>query len=114
MSAPKPSSAPPRQNIEELRRMADRGLLAEAATGCEIYLREAGASPDALHLLGLISDAANNSVAAAQYYRKALYLDPDHQEALTHLALLLKRQGDAAGAKLLNDRMRRLGERTSK
>jgi chemotaxis protein methyltransferase WspC len=107
-------SVPPTPSIEALRRMADRGLLAEAAQGCEAYLRGRAPSPEALHLLGLISDARGNPSAAAQYYRKALYLEPDHHEALNHLALLLKKQGDAAGAKLLGDRMRRLDARIGK
>jgi chemotaxis protein methyltransferase WspC len=91
--------------------MADQGLLAEAAKGCEAHLRETGPTPDALHLLGLISDAAGDFRAAAEYYRKTLYLAPDHHEALGHLALLLKKQGDAAGAKILVDRLRRLDGR---
>jgi chemotaxis protein methyltransferase WspC len=103
-----PSPAPA---LDELRRIADRGLLAEAARGCETHMRERGASPDAFLLLGLISDAGGDLTAAAGYYRKALYLKPDHSEALGHLALLLNKQGDASGAKVLNDRMRRLDQR---
>ena len=101
----------PSPDLGELRRIADRGQLAEAARGCEAYMRERGVSPDALLLLGLISDASGNAAAAANYYRKVLYLEPDHAEALGHLALLLKKQGDVSGAKVLNDRMRRLDAR---
>ena len=109
---PRTVSLAPRQGIEELRQLADRGFLAEAAKGCEAYLRGSGPSPDALHLLGLISDAGGNPAAAAQYYRKTLYLEPEHHEALSHLALLLERQGDVAGARILHDRIRRLSKRT--
>jgi chemotaxis protein methyltransferase WspC len=104
-------SPAPTPALDELRRIADRGLLADAARGCETYMRERGPSPDALLLLGLISDASGDLPAAARYYRKALYLEPDHSEALGHLALLMKKQGDAAGAKVLGDRMRRLDQR---
>ena len=113
-AAPRPAPQPRKADLEELRRMADQGRLEEAASGCEAYLKESGPSPDALHLLGLIKDASGNPAAAAQHYRKALYLDPDHREALGHLALLLRKQGDAAGAKLLGERMRRLDERSGK
>ncbi len=106
--APPPSPGP---DLGELRRIADSGQLAEAARGCEGHIRERGASPDALLLLGLISDAGGNGAAAAGYYRKVLYLEPDHTEALGHLALLLKKQGDVSGARVLNDRMRRLAAR---
>jgi chemotaxis protein methyltransferase WspC len=101
----------PGLDLGDLRRIADSGQLAEAARGCEGHIRERGASPDALLLLGLISDAGGNGSAAAGYYRKALYLKPDHTETLGHLALLLKKQGDVSGAKVLNDRMRRLAAR---
>jgi chemotaxis protein methyltransferase WspC len=95
-------------DLGELRRIADRGQLAEAARGCQDHMRERGASPEAFLLLGLISDAGGNMATAAGYYRKVLYLEPDHTETLGHLALLLKKQGDVSGAKVLNDRMNRL------
>jgi chemotaxis protein methyltransferase WspC len=44
---------------------------------------------------------------AAESYRKALYLEPDHVEALMHLALLTENQGDAAAAGRLRERARR-------
>ncbi len=56
----------------------------------------------------LMRDATGNEPEAAELYRKALYLDPNHHEALVHLALLLEKQGDNARAKLLRDRARRL------
>jgi chemotaxis protein methyltransferase WspC len=74
-------------------------------------MRERGPSADVLLLLGVISDASGDPSAAARYYRKVLYLEPDHPEALGHLALLLKTLGDVAGAKTLSDRMRRLHAR---
>ena len=123
-SAAVPKKAPPRSwpalvfkreapspDLGELRRIADRGQLAEAARGCEAHIRERGVSPDALLLLGLVSDASGDASAAAGYYRKVLYLEPGHTEALGHLALLLKKLGDVSGAKVLHDRMRRLDAR---
>ena len=106
-------AAPPKSvhDLGELRRIADLGQLAEAARGCQELMREQGATPEAFLLLGLISDAGVNLAAASGHYRKALYLEPDHAETLGHLALLLKKQGDVAGAKVLSDRMRRLAAR---
>jgi chemotaxis protein methyltransferase WspC len=91
--------------------MADDGRVEEAERGCQAYIREKGASPDALLLLGLISDASGQGKAAAHYYRKVLYLDPQNVEALGHLALLLRREGDALGAQRLDERLRRRDER---
>ena len=94
--------------IEDIRRLADQGCLAEAARRCEDHLRDSDPSPEVLHLLGLIRDAAGNLFEAAEYYRKALYLDPNHHQSLVHLALLLEKQGNKRGAKVLNERLRRL------
>lgn len=114
----KPSSAPvslpssPLRSIDDLRRLADEGRLDEAARGAEAHLRECGPSPEALLLLALISDARGEVVAAQRHYRKVLYLEPANREALGHLALLLKKEGDHAGARLVDDRMRRHDERS--
>jgi chemotaxis protein methyltransferase WspC len=107
-----PSPPPPLQSIEELRRMADCGQLDKASRGVDLYLREYGPSAEALLLLGLISDASGDRAAAERHYRKALYLEPGNNDALGHLALLLKRQGDHAGARLIDDRLRRRDERS--
>lgn len=104
-------SPPPPVSLDALRCIADRGQLVDALQGCEAYMRQHGASADVLLLLGVISDATGDPSAAAGYYRKVLYLEPDHPEALGHLALLLKTQGDVTGAKTLSDRMRRLDAR---
>ena len=92
-AAPPP---PPRARAStRSARLADQGHLAEAARLAKSYLREHGPSAEALHLLGLIRDAAGNPPRPPSCYRKALYLDPNHHEALVHLALLLEKQGDS-------------------
>jgi chemotaxis protein methyltransferase WspC len=97
-------------NLEDARRMADAGRLAEASGLCEDYLENQGPSPEAYYLLGLMRDANGDMERATDCYRKVLYLEPDHSEALTHLALLCERQGDADVAKRLRDRARRAEE----
>ncbi|HFL7952803.1 TPA: tetratricopeptide repeat protein, partial [Pseudomonas aeruginosa] len=44
---------------------------------------------------------------AQDFYRKALYLEPQHAEALAHLAALLAARGDHAGARRLQQRAAR-------
>lgn len=107
-----PSPPSPPSSLDELRRMADSGRLDEAARGIEAHLRNGDSSSEALLLLALISDARGDAAAAQRHYRKVLYLDPANREALGHLALLLKKQGDHAGARLIDDRMRRRDERS--
>jgi chemotaxis protein methyltransferase WspC len=92
--------------------LANKGQLGEAAAICEISLREQGPSARAFHLLALIRDGAGDQHQASEFYRKALYLEPDHYDVLIHLALLKDKSGDSVGAKTLKNRARRVLERT--
>ena len=105
-------SADPVSDLNDAMRLADQGHFVEAATCCEEHLRRRGPSATAFYLMGLVRDATGSSSEAAAYYRKALYLDPNHYDAQIHLALLLEKQGDLAAAQVLRDRARRLEQRT--
>jgi len=107
LPAAAPSVAVQDDLLAQARACADRGQLAQAEALCEQQLRAAGPNADAYHLQGLISDARQDAGAAQQLYRKAIYLQPDHREALLHLAALLAAQGDAAGAQRLQERAER-------
>ena len=107
--APAPP-AKPADGIAEARRLADRGLFADAAAICEKLLGQGEADVELLHLLGLVHDAAGRSNTAETWYRKALYLDPDHRETLAHLSLLLHRNHDSR-ARMLDARLERLKRR---
>ena len=99
--------------LEAAAKLADQGKLAEAAAMCQTHLKEKGPSAEVFSLLGLIRDAAASPDEACQYYRKALYLEPNHYETLVHLALLLEKLGDAPGAQALHNRARRAKEKTA-
>jgi chemotaxis protein methyltransferase WspC len=96
--------------LANARRLADAGRLQEAAESCENHVRQGGASAEAYYLLGVIRDAMGVPHAAAECYRKAVYLEPDHVEALIHLALLTETQGDIVAAHRLRERARRAGQ----
>jgi chemotaxis protein methyltransferase WspC len=98
-------------DLSEATRLADQGHFAEAATHCERHLRRCGPSATAFYLMGLVRDATGNHAEAGAHYRKALYLDPDHYDAQIHLALLLEKRGDPAGAQVLRNRARRLEQK---
>ena len=101
--------------IEQARDLANQGKLVEALNRCEQNLRSQPASAETYHLIGLLHDAAGRVREAAEHYRKALYLDPQHSEALVHLAVALQKEGDARGAERLIERAnRRLGPGESK
>ena len=101
-------SGDPAADLDEATRLADQGHFVEAATCCEEHLRRSGPSSTAFYLMGLVRDATGNHAEAASYYRKALYLDPNHYDTQIHLALLMEKLGDSAGAQVLRNRARRL------
>jgi len=107
LAAAKPEAPAQNSGIAEAARLADQGRFAEAEAICQAHLAANGATAEALYLLGLLRDAAGRLDEAAGYYRKTLYLDRDHREALSHLALLLRKQGDLSGAQLLQARASR-------
>jgi chemotaxis protein methyltransferase WspC len=92
--------------------LANQGQLEEATGICEVFLREEGPSARAFHLLGLIRDCGGDQYQANEFYRKALYLEPDHYDSLIHLALLADKSGDSAAARALKNRAHRVLERT--
>jgi chemotaxis protein methyltransferase WspC len=93
--------------FEAALHLADQGRLREATIAADLHLNSYGPSAEVFYLLGLIADADGREADASICYRKTLYLDPRHYEALTHLATLLELQGDHAGAHLLSERAAR-------
>jgi len=96
----------PAPDLDLARRLADSGKMDEAAAICDTFLRERGASAKAYYLLGLIHDAAGHP-RAADFYRRAVYLEPGHHEALAQLSLLLQKNGNASQARALKRRAER-------
>jgi chemotaxis protein methyltransferase WspC len=105
--------APALVDLETAQRLANEGRLDEAAAWCETNLRERGPSPETYYLLGLVRDAIGDRDGAASFYRKAIYLEPEHMEGLMHLSLITQTQGNIAAAKRLHERARRV-ERKAK
>jgi chemotaxis protein methyltransferase WspC len=94
------------RELHRARRLADAGQLAEAVAICETHIRSEGPSAQAYYLLGLLRDASGDS-SAIEWYRKALYLQPDHYETLLQMALLSEKDGDNSRARVFRDRARR-------
>jgi len=94
-------------SLRQIAQMADRGRVQDALAQCRAHIDLHGVSADGLHLLGLLQDAAGDARQAQASYRKALYLDPTHREALLHLAALIASSGDIEGARRLQARAAR-------
>lgn len=109
--------APAREHVREgasellasIARLANAGASEQARAECQRYLGQFAPSAQVYYWLGLLSDTEGDAQQALTHYRKALYLEPQHPEALVHLAALLASQGDLAGARRLQDRAARVG-----
>jgi len=110
-TAAAPADAGGAPDLDTAGEFANSGRLQEAAALCEAWMRENGPSAQAYFILGLIRGTEGDGTAAADCFHKALYLEPDHYEALVHLALLKEQQGDGAAALRLKLRTRRVYER---
>ncbi|MDD2047417.1 CheR family methyltransferase [Pseudomonas putida] len=99
--------------LAQIARLANAGSSAEAQAACARYLQHYPPHAQVFYWLGLLSDTAGDTGEALSHYRKALYLDPQHAEALAHLAALLASQGDLAGARRLQERAARRADRES-
>ncbi|RQO37241.1 methyltransferase [Herminiimonas sp. KBW02] len=108
LAAPVAQAASSEAILARAMQCANQGELLDAARLCKEYMQQNGPNAAAYYLMGLISDARHDTGEAMQHYRKAIYLQPNHYEALTHLAALLAAQGDAAGARLMQQRAQRV------
>ncbi|MDI2593994.1 chemotaxis protein CheR [Pseudomonas sp. N3-W] len=93
--------------LANIAALANEGKSAEARAACDLYLRSHEPVAQVFYWLGLLSDVAGSALQAQGFYRKALYLEPQHSDALMHLAALLQSQGDTAGARRLQERAAR-------
>ncbi|MCJ7851182.1 CheR family methyltransferase [Pseudomonas monteilii] len=113
VARPAPAREPKREDANELlasiARLANAGASEQARAECQRYLGQYAPSAQVYYWLGLLSDTDGDAQQALTHYRKALYLEPQHPEALVHLAALLAAQGDQAGARRLQERAARLG-----
>jgi chemotaxis protein methyltransferase WspC len=101
---------PEQQEIStaQVRRLADAGHLEMATAMCEQLVARRQASAECFSLLGLISEASGDWTKAEQWFDKALYMNPQYEEALVHLTLILDRRGDHGRAAAMHERMRRI------
>jgi chemotaxis protein methyltransferase WspC len=111
-SPPAPPQAPaPRDLLAEAKVHADAGRLAQAETACRAALARRGDDAEAWFLLGLTTECGGRPRAAEDCWRRCVYLDPDHYEALCALALLAEQRGDIGLGAGLRERAARVHAR---
>jgi chemotaxis protein methyltransferase WspC len=101
----------PAQLLEQAARLAGQGDYPGAASACHAVLFAHADAAEAYYILGMVSECEGKRAVAGDYWRRCVYLQPDHYEALCHLALLAKESGDAAQAAALKQRAARVYER---
>lgn len=94
--------------LEEVRKLADQGRLELAAEMCEQFLAENSVSAEGYYLLGLIRQAEGKDGLAAELFRKAVYLDAQHYQALVQLAVQSECVGNVAAAAVYRARASRV------
>ena len=106
-----PAPAAPADLLAEARLLADRGQLREAGEKCHAHLARVPEAAEAYFMLGIINELAGKMDLADDYWRRCIYLQPDHYEALCHLALLAGRNGNHTAAVTLKARAARIYQR---
>ena len=110
VSVPAPAPAPANL-LAEARLLADRGQLREAGEKCHAHLAKVPEAAEAYFMLGIINELAGKMDLADDYWRRCIYLQPDHYEALCHLSLLAERNGNSTAAATLKARAARIYQR---
>jgi chemotaxis protein methyltransferase WspC len=88
---PRPAAAP---SLDDARRAANVGRVDDALAIADGLHRAGDRSTGLLELLGTLHAARGDVAGAERFLRQVLYLDPEHTEALLHLALLADGRGD--------------------
>lgn len=109
-----PATSPPAQSLQHAQDLANQGCLTEAANLCQTYLKLSPASAEAYVLLGQIHQSLGQESQAEDCFRKAIYLDPHHYDALVHLALACDQAGDRGHADRLWQRVRQRAKQEAK
>ncbi|MDN2703577.1 protein-glutamate O-methyltransferase CheR [Janthinobacterium sp. SUN100] len=111
VSVPSPAPAAQADLLAEARLLADRGQLREAGEKCHAHLARVPEAAEAYFMLGIINELAGKMDLADDYWRRCIYLQPDHYEALCHLSLLAERNGNHTAAATLKARAARIYQR---
>lgn len=95
------------QLLQQAERLANSAQYAQAEHICQQLISRDASQVKAFYLLGLIASGKQDIPVAESMFRKTIFLDPRHYEALSHLSLLLEKKGDHKNAELFRQRASR-------
>ena len=101
----------PVDKLNEAMRLTKLGTYDEAINNCEAYLKEKGPLARTYFVLGVIFDEKLDFKNSVKMLKKAVYLNPEHLEAITLLAAIYKRHGDEENSSNYERRRLRVKER---
>jgi chemotaxis protein methyltransferase WspC len=114
-TAPTPDTTPltvPATNrgllLDEAALLANERRYCEAIAACQRDVALRGPSARAYYLLGVIHQSQSDLRQAETCFHKAIYLDPNHDEALLALALLAEQRGQHQAARSYRRRAARI------
>jgi len=92
----------------ELEFLANAGDIEEAKVLAQRVLDGDSANPKELTICGAVFSACNMNTEAITCLERALYLNPNEDDALIHLALIYENSGKNEQAELLKRRLRKI------
>ncbi len=93
--------------LQQAERLANSAQYAQAEKICQQLISKDASQVKAFYLLGLIASGKQDTEVAESMFRKTIFLEPRHYEALSHLSLLLEKKGDQKNAELFRQRASR-------
>ena len=99
--------------LERARALANMGRIDEAMTLCLDYVRDHSTCVEGNYLLGMLHEARTQFDRASECYKRTVYLDPHHADAMLNLALCHERQGEMQAAQQWRSRAERCGRGSS-
>lgn len=101
----------PKISLLSVERLASQGKYQDAIDLCNTYLKQKPDSSEAYYLKGLVMDLNGDPEQADVLLRKAIYLNPNHEQALILAALLAEKRGDIEAALSYKRRAKRVADR---
>ena len=98
-------------SLKKVEDLADQGKYEKAHLLCEEYLTSHKDSAQAYFLLGVIAHAQSNTRESENYLRKSIYLDPNHEQAMSLSLLLAQQRGDQGAIMAYERRLSRIRQR---
>lgn len=94
--------------FQKAKEFADKGESDEALSECLTVLQNNGPSAEGYYLLGVLMHSANRKDRAEEFFKKALYLNPELNEALAYMILLAEANHHYEEAQLFRERLARM------